>query len=43
MEVGAALTTFMATRLDMLIVTTQCIAGSTVGVDLCTGDIGSVN
>ena len=43
MELGAALTVVMATRLAIPISTTQCIVGATVGVGLCTGDVKSVN
>lgn len=43
MELGAALTVVMATRLALPISTTQCITGATVGVGLCTGDWRSVN
>ncbi|KAG8808791.1 Na+/Pi symporter [Serendipita sp. 400] len=43
MELGAALTVVMATRLALPISTTQCIVGATVGVGLCTGDIKAIN
>jgi sodium-dependent phosphate transporter len=43
MELGAALTVVMATRLALPISTTQCIVGATVGVGLCNGDIKGIN
>ncbi|KAG8844688.1 Na+/Pi symporter [Serendipita sp. 411] len=43
MELGAALTVVMATRLALPISTTQCIVGATVGVGLCTGDFKAIN
>jgi len=43
MELGAAVTVVMATRLSLPISTTQCISGATVAVGLCTGDFRSVN
>ncbi|KAG8820946.1 Na+/Pi symporter [Serendipita sp. 399] len=43
MELGAALTVVLATRLALPISTTQCIVGATVGVGLCTGDIKAIN
>jgi phosphate/sulfate permease len=43
MELGAALTVVMATRLALPISTTQCISGATVAVGLCTGDLRSIN
>ena len=43
MELGAALTVVMATRLALPISTTQCITGATVGVALCSGTVRAVN
>ena len=43
MELGAALTVVLATRLALPISTTQCITGATVGVALCSGTIRAVN
>ncbi|CAG7848270.1 Phosphate-repressible phosphate permease pho-4 {ECO:0000303/PubMed:2531109} [Serendipita indica DSM 11827] len=43
MELGAALTVVLATRLALPISTTQCIVGATVGVGLCAGDFKAIN
>lgn len=43
MEFGAAVTTIMATRLNLPISTTQCIVGAIVAVGLCNGTIKAVN
>ena len=43
MELGAALTVVLASRLAVPISTTQCIVGSTLAVGLCNGDLRSVN
>ncbi|ETN43658.1 uncharacterized protein HMPREF1541_02817 [Cyphellophora europaea CBS 101466] len=43
MELGAALTVVLATRLALPTSTTQCITGATVGVALCAGTIKAVN
>ncbi|KAF4549012.1 Phosphate transporter-like protein 1 [Elsinoe fawcettii] len=43
MELGAALTVVMATRLALPVSTTQCIIGATVGVGLCAGDLRAIN
>lgn len=43
MELGAALTVVMATRLALPVSTTQCIIGATVGVGLCAGDYKAIN
>jgi sodium-dependent phosphate transporter len=43
MELGAALTVVMATRLALPVSTTQCIIGATVGVGLCAGDLKAIN
>jgi len=43
MELGAAVTVVMATRLSLPISTTQCIVGATMGVALCNGDIKALN
>jgi len=43
MELGAALTVVIATRLALPISTTQCITGATVGVGLCSGTWRAIN
>lgn len=43
MELGAAVTVVMATRLSLPISTTQCIVGATMGVALCNGDVKALN
>ncbi|KAK4629406.1 Phosphate-repressible phosphate permease pho-4 [Fulvia fulva] len=43
MELGAALTVVLATRLALPVLTTQCIIGATVGVGLCAGDVKAIN
>jgi sodium-dependent phosphate transporter len=43
MELGAAITVVLATRLALPVSTTQCIIGATVGVGLCSGEINAVN
>ena len=43
MELGAALTVVLASRLAVPISTTQCIVGSTMAVGLCNGDYKSIN
>ncbi|PVI06948.1 phosphate transporter [Periconia macrospinosa] len=43
MELGAALTVILATRLGLPISTTQCITGATVGVGLCSGTYKAIN
>lgn len=43
MELGAALTVVIATRLSLPISTTQCITGATVGVGLCSGTWRAIN
>lgn len=43
MELGAALTVVLATRLALPVSTTQCIVGATVGVGLCAGDFKAIN
>jgi len=43
MELGAAMTVVMATRLALPVSTTQCIIGATVGVGLCAGDYKAIN
>jgi sodium-dependent phosphate transporter len=43
MELGAATTVVMATRLALPISTTQCIVGATMGVALCNGDFKALN
>ncbi|GKT77471.1 phosphate-repressible phosphate permease [Colletotrichum tofieldiae] len=43
MELGAACTIILATRLKLPVSTTQCITGATVGVGLCSGTWRSIN
>lgn len=43
MELGAAITVILATKLKLPISTTQCITGATVGVGLCNGDWRAIN
>ncbi|KAF8473222.1 phosphate transporter [Kalaharituber pfeilii] len=43
MELGAAVTVVMATRLSLPVSTTQCIVGATMGVAFCNGDIKALN
>ncbi|KAK9453079.1 phosphate transporter [Dipodascopsis uninucleata] len=43
MELGAALTTVLATKLGIPISSTQCIIGATVMVGLCNNDLRAVN
>ncbi|KAL5512357.1 hypothetical protein ACEPAG_3349 [Sanghuangporus baumii] len=43
MELGAATTVTLATRLGLPISTTQCISGATVGVGLCSGTLKAIN
>lgn len=43
MELGAAVTVVMATRLSLPISTTQCIVGATMGVALSNGDVKALN
>lgn len=43
MELGAAVTVVMATRLALPVSTTQCIVGATMGVALCNGDLKALN
>ncbi|KEF55754.1 PiT family inorganic phosphate transporter [Exophiala aquamarina CBS 119918] len=43
MELGAAITVIMATRLKLPVSTTQCITGATVGVGLCSGTWRTIN
>lgn len=42
-ELGAAATIILATKLKLPISTTQCITGATVGVGLCNGDWRAIN
>jgi sodium-dependent phosphate transporter len=43
MELGAAITVLLASRLGLPVSTTQCITGAIVGVDLTNGDNKSLN
>lgn len=43
MELGAAITVLLASRLGLPVSTTQCITGAIVGVALTNGDIKSLN
>ncbi|KAI8933288.1 hypothetical protein NX059_009915 [Plenodomus lindquistii] len=43
MELGAAVTIIMATKLALPVSTTQCITGATVGVGLCNGTWRTIN
>lgn len=43
MELGAAITVLLASRLGLPVSTTQCLTGATVGVALCNGDVRAVN
>ncbi|KAH7411517.1 phosphate transporter [Cadophora sp. MPI-SDFR-AT-0126] len=43
MELGAAITVLLASRLGLPISTTQCLTGATVGVALMNYDLGAVN
>ena len=42
-ELGAAITVLLASRLALPVSTTQCLAGSTMGVALMNYDLGAVN
>ncbi|KAF2021200.1 phosphate-repressible phosphate permease-like protein [Aaosphaeria arxii CBS 175.79] len=43
MELGAAITIILATKLALPVSTTQCICGATVGVGLCSGNWRAIN
>lgn len=43
MELGAAITIILATKLALPVSTTQCITGATVGVGLCNGTWRTIN
>jgi phosphate/sulfate permease len=43
MELGAAITVLLASRLSLPVNTTQCLAGAVVGVALMNLDFGAVN
>lgn len=42
-ELGAAVTVLLASRLGLPVSTTQCLTGSAVGVALMNYDLGAVN
>jgi sodium-dependent phosphate transporter len=42
-ELGAAITVLMASRLSLPVSTTQCLTGATMGVALMNFDLGAVN
>ncbi|XP_014559042.1 hypothetical protein COCVIDRAFT_13989 [Bipolaris victoriae FI3] len=43
MELGAAITVLLASRLALPVSTTQCLTGATIGVALCNFDMKAVN
>ncbi|KAF2998223.1 hypothetical protein E8E13_005440 [Curvularia kusanoi] len=43
MELGAAITVLLASRLALPVSTTQCLTGATIGVALCNYDVRAVN
>ncbi|KAH8643279.1 Phosphate-repressible phosphate permease pho-4 [Alternaria alternata] len=43
MELGAAITVLLASRLALPVSTTQCLTGATIGVALCNFDLKAVN
>lgn len=43
MELGAAITVLLASRLSLPVSTTQCLTGATLGVALMNYDVGAVN
>jgi sodium-dependent phosphate transporter len=43
MELGAAITVLLASRLALPVSTTQCLCGATIGVALCNFDLKAVN
>ncbi|KAK1909572.1 hypothetical protein P3342_007743 [Pyrenophora teres f. teres] len=43
MELGAAITVLLASRLALPVSTTQCLTGAMIGVALCNFDIRAVN
>jgi sodium-dependent phosphate transporter len=42
-ELGAAVTVLLASRLSLPVSTTQCLTGATLGVALMNYDLGAVN
>ncbi|KAF2027851.1 phosphate transporter [Setomelanomma holmii] len=43
MELGAAITVLLASRVGLPVSTTQCLTGATIGVALCNFDIRAIN
>lgn len=43
MELGAAITVLLASRLGLPVSTTQCLVGATMGVALMNFNLGAVN
>lgn len=43
MELGAAITVMLASRLALPVSTTQCVVGALIGVAICNGTVSAVN